>query len=85
MACILNVGVIQMSGRSTEQAGCAAVESDETRVSSLKRELKKGGSSRSPKTLSTAVKRYTAGTSFHNILHQHRLGFTIRKPPRVPR
>ncbi|CAH3113495.1 unnamed protein product [Porites evermanni] len=46
-----------MSGRSSEQANRPAAESDETRVPSLKRDLKKGSTSRSPKTLSTAVKR----------------------------
>ena len=46
-----------MSGRSTEQDNCSAAGSNDTRVPSLKRELKKGATSRSPKTLSTAVKR----------------------------
>ena len=47
-----------MSGRSTEQDNCSAAGSNDTRVPSLKRELKKAGAtSRSPKTLSTAVKR----------------------------
>lgn len=49
-----------MSGRAAEQANRpTAEENDNTRASTLKRELrdKKGGTSRSPKTLSTAVKR----------------------------
>ena len=47
-----------MSGRSSEQDNRATAESDGARVTSLKpRELKKGATSRSPKTLSTAVKR----------------------------
>lgn len=49
-----------MSGRAAEQANRPAAENDDsTRSSTLKRELrdKKGGTSRSPKTVSTAVKR----------------------------
>lgn len=48
-----------MSGRSTEQGNRPTAEQDDnTRGPTLKRELKKqGGMSRSPKTLSTAVKR----------------------------
>lgn len=47
-----------MSGRSTEQESRPTAEpDDQARVPTLKRELKKGGTSRSPKTISTAVKR----------------------------
>ena len=46
-----------MSGRSSEQDNCASAETNETRVQGLKRDHKKGGTSRSHKTLSTAVKR----------------------------
>ena len=55
--CVLNAGFISMSGRSSEQESRPTAEQDDTRVPTLKRDLKKGGTSRSPKPLSTAVKR----------------------------
>lgn len=55
--CMLNTGVISMSGRSSEQESRPTADQDDTRVPTLKRDLKKGGTSRSAKPLSTAVKR----------------------------
>lgn len=46
-----------MSGRSAEQESRPTAEQEDTRIPALKRENKKGGTSRSPKPLSTAVKR----------------------------
>ena len=55
--CVLNTGFTSMSGRSSEQESRPTADQEETRVPTLKRDVKKGGTSRSSKSLSTAVKR----------------------------